>query len=120
MNAFGADRAQKVQIHWDPFEPPASAFFDKNDKFMHPPEVNSPKLLWPFEMRRAMTFGEVVVLVRIDGSGKAKELFVFSSTDRLFTRSTIRALGEARWKIEGDSAWFYYKAVFNEKVLEAN
>jgi hypothetical protein len=117
MTLFGAEAVKRPQINWDPFEPPASEFFNKGDKFAHPPEIIAPSFLWPFEMRRGMVWGETIALVQIDRDGYPQKISVLSSTDTLFTRSTIFGLEKARWKAGIGDVWFYYKAVFDPKKM---
>jgi hypothetical protein len=120
VSAFGADHTKEPQINWEPFEPPVSEFYNQGNKFEHPPEIIAPHFLWPFEMRRSIITGETVVLVQIDSTGLPERISVFSSTDKLFTRSTIFAIKKARWKAGIGGMWFYYRAVFDPgKMLNA-
>lgn len=113
--AMSADAPQKAEVDWTPFEPPCQDFFSCQDKFRHPAELVSPQFLYPFEMRWSAIDGEVVVLVKIDDTGKPKRLSVLSGTHQLFIRSTIFALETARWATGQGNVCFYYKAVFTLK-----
>lgn len=111
----GDSPARKVDVNATPFEPRYTDFFDPKDKFRHPAELIPPKLLFPFEKRRAAMAGgegEVVMLVQIDDTGFAKKLSVLSGTHEFFVREAIEALKKARWATGKGSVWFYYKATF--------
>jgi len=115
MSAGAAPAGKELLVTSEPFEPSYKA----GDKFKHPREVIAPRFLWPFEMRRGAISGEVVVLVELDGKGRAKRLATLYSTHPLFTRSAIQALRAAQW----DSTvkdWFYYKVVFDIEKEEPN
>ena len=88
------------------------------NKFSHPEEVISPHFFYPFEMRRAGIYGEVVVLVQIDGRGYPTKLKILYATQRLFALNAIQALKKARWapavfRHRWSDTWFYYKAVYS-------
>ena len=119
MALFGGETVETPQISWEPFEPPASAFYNQRDKFAHPPEIIPPTFLWPFELRRSIILGETITLVQIGRDGCPRRIAVLSSTDKLFTRSTILALEKARWTAGVGDVWFYYRTVFDpEKMLK--
>ncbi|MDR0902939.1 MAG: energy transducer TonB [Opitutaceae bacterium] len=99
----------------EPFEPSYKA----GDKFSRPKEVVAPRFLWPYEMRRNAISGEVVVLVELDGCGRAKRLATLYSTHPLFTKSAIQALKQARWDSTGTD-WFYYKVIFDVEKEKPN
>jgi hypothetical protein len=109
-----ADLPPKVEVATVPFEPAREEFFEPKDKFAHPPEVVAPVCKWPFEFRRgggAVADSEVVVLVQLDGKGRAKVLRVLASPYESFSISTIDALKKARWD-SSRSCWFYYRHVY--------
>jgi TonB family protein len=107
--------AEEPKVALEPFEPS----YKSGDKFSSPKEVVAPRFLWPFEMRRSAISGEVVVLVELDGRGRAKKLSVLSSTHPLFAKSAIEALKIARWE-STTTDWFYYRAVFDITKEEPN
>ena len=107
-SAASAVAAEEPVVTLDPFEPSYKA----GDKFSHPKEVVAPRFLWPFEMRRSAISGETVILVELDGHGRAKRLATLYSTHPLFARSAIEALKKARWD-STSTDWFYYKIIFD-------
>ena len=112
--AHAADMSLESDVNAVPFEPPTQDFFNTEDKFAHPTEIIAPRFLFPFEFRRhggAVTPAEVVILVQLDGHGRAKKLRVLSSRHEHFTQSAIRALKLAKWDTTNE-AWFYYKHVY--------
>ena len=114
LSAYAADAAVDPQVCAVPFEPPIVDFFRMDDRFAHPPELIAPRFLFPFEFRRgggAVTPGEVVILVQLDGRGRAKQLKVLSSRHEFFTRSALEALKKAKWDSASES-WFYYRHVY--------
>jgi len=111
----GARIADEPEVTLEPFEPSYKA----GDKFSRPKEVVAPRFLWPFEMRRGAISGEVVVLVELDGHGKAKRLATLYTTHPLFAISAIEALKKAQWD-SADTDWFYYKVVFDVTEEEPN
>jgi hypothetical protein len=109
-----AETPAEPRVVLAPFEPPAENFFKKEDKFARPREIVAPQFLFPFEFRRhggAVAPTEVIVLVQLDGTGKAKTLKVQSSRYEPFARSAIEALKKAKWD-SPDDVWFYYRHVF--------
>lgn len=98
----------------EPFEPPIERFFAPHDKFAHPPETVAPRFSFPFEFRRgggAVTPGEVIILVQLDGHGSPKTLKVLASRHEHFTRSAIAALRKAKWDSVAE-CWFYYRHIY--------
>ena len=110
-----ADAEKEPIITFEPFEPGYKA----GDKFSHPKEVVAPRFLFPFEMRRSAISGEAVIMVELDGHGRAKRLATLYCTHPLFARSAIQALTKARWDSKATD-WFYYKAVFDVTKEEPN
>lgn len=110
-----ADAKEEPVVTLEPFEPGYKA----GDKFSHPKEVVAPRFLWPFEMRRSAISGETVILVELDGHGRAKRLATLYATHPLFARSAIEALKEARWDSTA-ADWFYYKVTFDITKEEPN
>ena len=102
-------------VTFEPFEPSYKA----GDKFIRPKEVVAPRFLWPFEMRRGAISGEAVILVELDGHGRAKRLATLYCTHPLFARSAIEALKKAKWDSASED-WFYYKVTFDIEKEEPN
>ena len=112
--ARAADAPPGIEVRATPFEPKREEFFVPSDKFAHPPEVIAPRFQWPFEFRRhggAVANSEVVILVQLDGKGRAKVLRVLSSPYEPFSVSAIEDLKRAKWD-SSRTCWFYYRHVY--------
>jgi hypothetical protein len=114
FSAHAATAPTSPEVTTAVFEPPAAEFFKAEDKFAHPPEIIAPQFLFPFELRRhggALVPAEVIVLVQLDGKGRAKTLKVLSSRHDIFTQSALDALKKAKWDSTRE-AWFYCRASY--------
>ncbi|PTY02967.1 hypothetical protein DB347_22755 [Opitutaceae bacterium EW11] len=96
----------------DPFEPPSSRFFSRQDKYIHPAEILPPIFYFPHTMLRGAVDGEVVALVSINDSGAAQRIAVLSATDERFIPAAVWSFKRARWEAGHGGSVFYYRALY--------